>query len=325
MQISTTFLLSSSDAVCLVEVEIFLDEHDRAIRAGDDGLRARAGEPVNHRAAHEQAEDDLRLHEAQMCDGVAKNIFEQHDDAENHRGRADDGGADQHGFGGRLEGVARAVAFFEFELGVGEIGFEAEISFDFRADVRLRFDAAQFINGLRVVGDGAEAVHGNRHRSHREKTERDEAEGKNRRGEVELRRHEREQRGVLREQIRDEHERQNHEAHPERGEISGDEAGQNVQRRAAVVGGVGDFADVARAGADENFREFHDERARERAARDDGGQHPPEIRLRRSPVASVKSPSSSLLAMKQTMMETMDVIQTRSVSGASQLKFFLPP
>ena len=40
---------------------------------------------------------------------------------------------------------------------------------------------------------------------------------------------------------------------------------------------------------------------------------------------TVKSPSNSLLAPKQTMMETMEVIQTRSVSGRSQLKsFFLP-
>ena len=54
--------------------------------------------------------------------------------------------------------------------------------------------------------------------------------------------------------------------HPERGKISGDEAGQNVQRRAAVLGAVGDFLDVARIGADENFGEFRDQRARQRAA-----------------------------------------------------------
>src|SRR5471032_2350729 len=41
-----------------------------------------------------------------------------------------------------------------------------------------------------------------------------------------------------------------------------------------------------------------------------------------APDASVKSPSRNLLATKQTIMDTMDVIQTRSVSGASQLKFF---
>ena len=169
--------------------------------------RARAGEPVDHRAAHEQAEDDLRLHEAQMGDGVAENIFQQHDDAENHRGRADDGGADEHGFGRGLEGVARAVAFFQFELGIGEIGLEAEFLFDFRADVGLRFDAAQFINRLGVVGHGAKTVHGNGDRGHGEETERDEAEREDGRGESELRGHERQQRGILREEIGNEHER----------------------------------------------------------------------------------------------------------------------
>ena len=124
-----------------VELDVFLDVDDRAIGAGDDGLRARAGEPVNHRAAHEQAEDDFGLHEAQdAAIDVAGTpmLFEQHDDAENHRGCADDGGADKHRLGRGLEGVARAVAFFEFELGVLKVGFEAEILLDFRADVRAR-------------------------------------------------------------------------------------------------------------------------------------------------------------------------------------------
>ncbi len=180
-----------------VELDVFLDEDDRAVSAGDDGLRARAGEPVNHRATHEQAENDLRLDEAQMFNRVPKNILEQHDDAENHRGRADHGRADQHGLGRGFEGVPGTIAFFEFELGVGEIGFEAEILFNLRADVRLGFDAAQFIDGLGVVGDRAKAVHGNRHRRHREKTKRHEAEREDGRGESELRGHERQQRGIL--------------------------------------------------------------------------------------------------------------------------------
>ena len=48
------------------------------------------------------------------------------------------------------------------------------------------FDAAQFINGLRVVGDRAEAVHGNDHRRHGQEAEGHEAEGENRRGETEI-------------------------------------------------------------------------------------------------------------------------------------------
>src|ERR1035437_3637319 len=42
------------------------------------------------------------------------------------------------------------------------------------------------------------------------------------------------------------------------------------------------------------------------------------------PVASVKSPRSSLLAMKVTMIETNEVSHTRWVSGASKSKSFLP-
>src|SRR5205823_3105463 len=46
---------------------------------------------------------------------------------------------------------------------------------------------------------------------------------------------------------------------------------------------------------------------------------------RGAPLASTKSPSNSLLAPKATMMARMQLVQTRSVSGDSQLKSFLPP
>src|SRR5436190_7201271 len=44
-----------------------------------------------------------------------------------------------------------------------------------------------------------------------------------------------------------------------------------------------------------------------------------------TPLASAKLPSSILLAMKVTAIDTADVIQTRCVSGASKSKSFLPP
>src|SRR5208283_1693936 len=44
-----------------------------------------------------------------------------------------------------------------------------------------------------------------------------------------------------------------------------------------------------------------------------------------APALSLKSPSSSLLAMNVTTMETAEVIQTRLVNGASKSKSFLPP
>src|SRR5208282_2631365 len=44
-----------------------------------------------------------------------------------------------------------------------------------------------------------------------------------------------------------------------------------------------------------------------------------------TPAPSLKSPSSSLLAMNVTAMETAEVSQTRWVKGASKSKSFLPP
>src|SRR5438876_167090 len=44
-----------------------------------------------------------------------------------------------------------------------------------------------------------------------------------------------------------------------------------------------------------------------------------------SSVASLKSPSSSLLATNVTTIDTTDVIQTRWVRGASKSKSFRPP
>ena len=56
--------------------------------------------------------------------------LQHHDDAEDHRRRADDRRADEHGFGGGLEGVARAVAFFELVLGALEVRLETEVLLD---------------------------------------------------------------------------------------------------------------------------------------------------------------------------------------------------
>ena len=86
-----------------------------------------------------------------------------------------------------------------------------------------------------------------------------------------------------------------HQAHPEGGEVAGDETGENVQRSATVLGAVGDFPDVPRIGADEYFGELRNERASDGAATDDHRKHPPQVRTR-SAGGILKSPSSTLLA-----------------------------
>ena len=137
-------------------------------------------------AAHEQAQDDLRLDEAEIGDDVAEEALQQDDDAEDHGGGADDGGADEHRLGRGLEGVARAVGRLEIVFRLFEVRFDAEVLPDDLFGVLAAFDHGEFIDGLGVVRDRAEAVHGDRDRAHAEETEGDEAEGEDRRGKQEL-------------------------------------------------------------------------------------------------------------------------------------------
>ena len=88
----------------------------------------------------DEAEQEGRVHERELarCSGVEAVPVSSHDDREDHRGRADDGGADEHRLGGRLEGVAGAVVLLEEVLGLLEVQVEAEVLLDLVLDVRER-------------------------------------------------------------------------------------------------------------------------------------------------------------------------------------------
>src|SRR5688572_21302661 len=100
-------------------------------------------------------------------------MLQEHDDSEDHRRRSNYRRADQHRFRGGLESISRAIGFLQLKLRVLEIRAETEFLVNILRNVRLRFDLAQFIDGLGVVRYRAEAVHRNRHRSHSKETERD--------------------------------------------------------------------------------------------------------------------------------------------------------
>src|SRR5437867_2166328 len=82
---------------------------------------------------------------------------------------------------------------------------------------------ASYMNGLRMVGDRSIAVHRDSDRSHTEENEGDQAKGKNGGGESELLGHDGLQRGVLGEIIRQEHEREDGQAHPKRRHVASHE------------------------------------------------------------------------------------------------------
>ena len=76
---------------------------------------------------------------------------------------------------------------------------------------------------------------------------------------------------------------------PEGGEISGDQTGEDVQRCAALAGGVDDLFAVTGIGAREDLGEFRDQRAGDGPAADDDGKGQPGRKWNRPTVG--RSPS----------------------------------
>ena len=153
---------------------------------------------------------------------MGERFGEHDDDREDHGGRAHDGCADQHRFGRRLEGVARAVVFFEEVLGLFEVHIDAVVLFDLRlGDV---FDERQFVDRLSVVGDRAIGIDRDGHRPHSQEAEGDQAEGEHRR-----RFHETDGRELCAHQVADRHQDDDRDAHPEGAEVSRHEPRKDVE------------------------------------------------------------------------------------------------
>ena len=184
VQISTTFLLSSTDAFSdAVELDVRLDELDRAIRAGRHRLRRRAGEPVDDRAAGDQAEQERRVQQRQLRHQVRRSA---------PRVSAT-----------MIEKIIVVAPTTAVPISTGLAvalnvlpapSFSSSSSFAL-SNCTLRpksffsscwmsgnaFDHRQLEHRLRVVGDRTVGVDGNRHRTHAEEAEGHEAEREHRR------------------------------------------------------------------------------------------------------------------------------------------------
>ena len=93
----------------LVEIDIFLNVNDGPVGARYNGLDRGAGEPVDHAAAHEEAEDNFRLDETKFCYNMTEHLLQEDNNPEDHGRGADDGGADEDRLGCGFKGVACAV------------------------------------------------------------------------------------------------------------------------------------------------------------------------------------------------------------------------
>ena len=105
----------------------------------------------------------------------------RHDDGENHRGGADDRGADEHGLGGSLKRVARAVVGLEHFLGALEVDVDVVIFFQLLLNSWNSFDQRESVHGLRVVRDRAVRIDRDRDRPHAQEAESHQTESKHRR------------------------------------------------------------------------------------------------------------------------------------------------
>ncbi len=176
-----------------------------------------------------EPEQKRRVENRQIRDVLREPGGQQHDDGENHRRRSDNRRAYEHRLGGRFEGIARTVVFLEQRLGRGEIRREAVVALDLLLDPGSLLDHRQLENRLRVVGDRPIGVDGDRHGPHSEKAKRDEAERKHGSGN-----HQR-IKTCLADPVGNAHQADDAQAKPVGAEISRDQSGKDIERRAAFA------------------------------------------------------------------------------------------
>src|SRR5437667_8284493 len=128
------------------ELDVGFDEFNSAVSARSYGLRGSAGEPVNHGATGDQAENERRVKERKIIDVLAQAFGERHDDRKDHRGCPDDRCADEHGFGSSLESVAGAIVAFEHFLGAPKIHVDVVILLELSFDARNLFNQGKLID-----------------------------------------------------------------------------------------------------------------------------------------------------------------------------------
>ena len=164
-----------------------------------------------------------------------------------------------------------AVVFFQQILGAIEIHVEVEVFLDLRFDVRDLLDQREFINRLRVVGDRTVGIDRDRHRPHAEEAEGHQAESEDRRRQH-ARRHRQSHRADV---VGDGHQDHHGQAEVVAGEVARHKARQNSERRSTFLRRLHHFPHVTRVHRGENFHQFRNDRARQRAAGNDRRQLPP--------------------------------------------------
>ena len=175
----------------------------------------------------------------------------------------------EHRLGRGFEGVAGSVVLLQVVFGDVEVGLESEVFLDLGSHIRDLLDGRQFVDRLGVVGDRAVGVHGDGHGAHAQEAEGDQTKGEHRGREHDV------AQALGADDVADPHEDHDREAEVVAAEVTGHETGEDVERRAAFLGGGDDFLDVSRLGGGEDLHQLGDDGAGQSTHADDDGQHPP--------------------------------------------------
>ena len=157
-------------------------------------------------------------------------------------------------------------------LGPVEADGHVEVFLDLGLYVWNLLDQRELIYGLRVVCHRPVGIDGDGYRSHAEEAEGHKPESKDG-WRQHASRHRQSHRAHV---VGDGHQAHHREAEIVSGEVACDEARQDAQRGSALLRRDYDFLHVPRFGGREDLDQFRDDRTRQRSARDDGGELPPQ-------------------------------------------------
>ena len=166
-----------------LELDVRLDELHRPVGAGGHGLGRGAGEPVDHRAAGDEAEQERRVQDREVrraaragAPAVSARMIEKIIVV-----APTTAVPMSTGLAVALKVLPAAVVLLEVLLGQLEVGREAEVALDLGLDAGDLLDGRELVDRLGVVGHRAVGVHRDGDRAHAEEAERHEAEGEDRR------------------------------------------------------------------------------------------------------------------------------------------------
>jgi hypothetical protein len=182
VQISTTFLLSRRRLFDAFELDVGLDEFHGAIGAGGDGLGGSAGEPVDHRAAGDDAQQKRRVQDGEFVHVFVMPLVSAMMMEKIMVVAPTTAVPISTGLAVALKVLPAPSFSSSRSLGALEVYVDAKSFLSLLLDVGNGFDQRKLIDRLRVVGDRAVGIHRDGDRAHAQEAEGHQSKRKHRSG-----------------------------------------------------------------------------------------------------------------------------------------------